>query len=219
MAARSLWFVLFCCTACLGGGEGPAEPGRGAGGPGPTVLVDGVVLDSLRGIPVPNASVSLGDTGTMTDVAGRFRLFAPTGAVPLLVLAYGHEARSMVLSLPGATRSTITLRRLAPLLVACALQADTIHALIVDLQGRKTLNRREGSTVALTAPSGITVLNGFSWRWTAIDNLTWRVRVPVAGDAVSRIAWQLRDIDGNLDASECSQVAAPPMPQDPDSLD
>ncbi len=139
--------------------------------------------------------------------------------VPVLILAYGHEAQSMVLSVQGATRSTITLRRLAPLLMACALQADTIHALIVDLQGRKTLNRREGSTVTLTAPSGFTVLNGFAWRWTAIDNLTWRVRVPVVGDSVSRIAWQLRDSDGNLDASECGQVAAPPMPQDPDSLD
>jgi len=181
--------------------------------------VDGVVLDSLRGIPVPNASVSIGDTGTMTDVAGRFRLFSPTGAVPVLVLAYGHEARSLVLSVYGTTRSTITLRRLAPLLIACTLQADTIHALIVDLQGRKTLNRREGSTVALTVPSGITVLNGFSWRWTPIDHLTWRVRVPVGGAPVSRISWQLRDLDGNLDASDCSQVAPPPMPQDPDSLD
>ncbi len=219
MLARWCWAVVICCSACLGGGDGPAEPGRDAAGPGPTVLVDGVVLDSLRGVPVPNASVSVGDTGTMTDVAGRFRLFAPTGAVPVLVLAYGHEARSMVLSVHGSTRSTITLRRLAPLLVACGLQADTIHALIVDLQGRKTLNRREGSTVALTGPSGITVFNGFAWRWTAIDNVTWRVRVPGVGDSVSRIAWQLRDTDGNLDASECSQVAAPPLPEHPDSLD
>lgn len=218
MPVKSLWSVLICCVACVGGGEGPAEPGPGAEDQGPSVQVDGLVLDSLGGSPVPRATVSLGDTGTATDEAGRFRLFVPRGPVSLLVLAFGHEARSQVLTVNGTTRSTVQLRRLSPFLQACAVQADTIHALIVELQGRKTLNRREGSTVSLTTPSGTTVLNGFAWRWTAIDNVTWRVRIPVPGESPTRVSWQLRDTDDNLHAADCSQVAPPSQPQNPDSL-
>lgn len=218
MPAKPLWSLLICCVACVGGGEGPAEPGPGPEDQGPLVQVDGLVVDSLRGSPVPRATVSLGDTGTLTDEAGRFRLFVPQGPAPLLVLALGHETRSQVLTVNGTTRSTVQLRRLSPFLQACAVQADTIHALIVELQGRKTLNRREGSTVSLTTPSGTTVLDGFAWRWTAIDNVTWWVRIPVPGASPSRISWQLRDTDDNMHAADCSQVAPPSLPQNPDSL-
>ncbi len=204
--------------ACVGGGEGPAEPSPGSERLGPSVQVDGLVLDSVPGSPVPRATVILGDTGTVTDDAGRFRLFVPAGPVPLLILALGHETRSQLLTVNGSTRSTVQLRRLSPFLQACAVQADTIHAVIVELQGRKTLNRREGSTVSLTTPSGTTVLNGFAWRWTPINHVTWWVRIPVPGNAPSRVSWLLRDIDDNLHAADCSQVPPPSQPQNPDSL-
>lgn len=208
MRLRQLSPLLGLVAACVGGGDGPA--GVEPAGPAPRVVLQGTVLDSLLGKPVAGAAVLIADADTVTGPDGRFRLEVPAGLQAFVVIAPGHEIRQGSLRVPSITPATFMLRRVAPTVLACGFASDTLRAIIVDLQGRKTVNRREGARLLLVGETDSLVLAGGELWWTPVDYLTWLVRAAVPLERLVAAVWRVPDTDGNLEAAACASLADNP---------
>jgi len=202
-------FAAVFLAACYGASP-TAPPG---GFQQSRVEIHGRVYDSLTGAPIARVFVVFADTAVETGLDGSYRVTIPAGELVLRVRFGLYEEYRLNALLLGPRRVDFPLRRLNPALTACAIAADTVHAVIVDLQGRKTLNRADGSRIRLTDQGGATVVTAWEWSWRAVDEFTWRARVPTHGRQVSRAEWTLKDQQGFGEFVDCQAVPAPPPDQ------
>jgi hypothetical protein len=200
-------------AACQGGAETTAPGGDGT--QVATVELHGLVYDSLTGVPLANAVLTLNGTIAQTDGEGFYRARVATGPLSVRVRLGLYEEYRIADLATSQRRLDFPLRRLAPALLACAIGQDSIRAVIADLGGRKTLNRAEGSTVLLATSGGETLITAWDMSWRAIDPYRWRAAVSTWGLAVDRAVWTLRDQKGFGDLVDCSTVPAPPAFPDP----
>ena len=173
------------------------------------LVVTGVVTDSLTREPVANAIVAGMDSATTTGLDGAFRVALRKEDDELKVLAYRYQEFRVASQVPPKQHYDIQIIRLVPTLIACRIENDSVRATIVDLQGRKTMNRGNGSIVTLQSPAGSVTLTAWDWVWRAVDPLTWDAIVP-AGPGVQSVIWDLCDKDGYAQVFDCSSV--PPQP-------
>lgn len=200
-------------AACQGGAETTAPGGDGT--QIATVELNGLVYDSLTGVPLANAVLTLNGTVVETDAQGHYRARVATGPLTVRVRFGLYEEYQVNELVTSERRLDFPLRRLAPALLACAIGTDSIRAVIADLGGRKTLNRAEGSTLLLASPGGDVLITAWDMSWRAIDPYRWRAAVSTQGLNVSRAVWTIRDQKGFGDLVDCATVPAPPAFPDP----
>lgn len=185
---------------------------EGGGGTTP-VAVHGVVTDSVTGMRLPGVAVSMGGVFTATDAEGAFDLTVGSGVNTVHVAADGYEpfARTMTVDPLGNDRFAVDLplRRLAPFPVTCELGPDGFRANIVDLQGRKSLERWSQSELTLVSPAGPRTIPAITWGYHALDYLVWQVTIPDADPSTSRVDWVLFDSEGDAYRGSCEPVSAP----------
>ncbi len=193
-------------VACGGSPPAPDEPAI----PEPRVPLTGVVLDSLAGLPVAGARVLGTDSVVVTDAGGSFRLLVPTRPLVILVMASGYGSHALPVSLQGPAHRTVRLRRLAPAVLGCAIVSDTVYATVVDLQGRKTVNRREGSVAVISSGGQAVVLTGLAWYWRPLDSLTLAVVIPPPAGAVAAAVLTVSDVEGFRGTAQCFPAGPSP---------
>ena len=94
-------------------------------------------------------------------------------------------------------------RRLAPIVQDCTRNGAYVHALVSDLQGRKTIERWERSEAYVLDPAGTYRLGATQWGYQARDYISWDVTLgPIAPD-VTAIRWNVYDAEGNLYSGTC----------------
>lgn len=198
-------------AACYGGGE-PAPLAPGGGSPD-LVSLHGVVTDSVLGRPLAGAILSLGGKVVQTGADGSYAARVPAG--PLVVRVQFSLYEDYPVDVPVASEREVhlRLRRLNPALTACAIGADSIRAVIVDLQGRKTINRGEGSTLRLASVQGGQAdVTAWDWQWTAVDEYTWGAAIAAPNPTVVSAIFTLRDKRGFGELADCRSVPAPQPP-------
>lgn len=184
-----------------------------AGDPAPVLVwLDGRVADSMTGAALADVGIFGGESTVASDIDGRFRVPVRTGMVTLRATASGYEHFSSVFNVVTSGSHDLLLRRLAPALLACGLQGDTLTGIVVDLQGRKTIDRREGSFAVLT--TGGSALTAINWYWQPVDYLTWRIAIPLNGSPATDALLVLRDTDGWLSGRACAGLPAPDPERD-----
>jgi hypothetical protein len=172
--------------------------------------VNGVVEDSMLSVPLPGIRVLIGDSAVVTDSQGRFSLSHRSGDFELVVEDYGYEPyRRRVRVYGDAPLNRVLLRGEAPYLLSCSFEADLLTATVVDLQGRKTLNRRSQSTITLFSNTTRYFREAYNWYWTPVDNLTWLAHVPHAGVVADTAEWRLEDADGYVRGARCVNQPGP----------
>lgn len=177
------------------------------------VTVHGVVLDSVTRVRLPGVTVGMGGKFAVTDGAGSFTLLVAPGANSIHVSASGYEAFARILTVgsPAGTDAQVEvpLRRLAPFPVSCQLGASGFQAVIIDLQGRKSLERWSESQLTLVTGAATRVIPAINWGYRALDALQWQVTIPDADPSTDRVDWVLFDSQGDAYRGSCEPVAAP----------
>jgi hypothetical protein len=205
VATRALVFLLFCAS-CAGDREisHPSDIPEVR-----THLVSGVIADSILGLPLASIRVLIGDSSTLTDSLGRFTTRHAAGVVAIAVGDVSYEAYQLPLQLfADKGMVQIQLRGQAPYVTSCLFDVDELTATVIDLQGRKTINRRSQTTMSLVASGESFRRDANSWSWTPIDDLTWLAHVPLAGVHADSAVWRLEDADGHWRTARC--VNRPP---------
>lgn len=196
--------ILALAGACGDGQQSPTQPVTPPEENG--AVVRGAVTDSLLGEGIPGVLVSLGPVITHTDSNGQFTVTAPRQKLQVLVDRYGYERFVDTLDVVSFRRISISLIRQAPAVTVCMVDASGIHAWIVDLQGRKTIDRRYATRVDIGGPGGSVQLTGGELHWQWLDDFTWRVDIPGVHAPRSDIHWRLVDDDGYQGIMTCDQV-------------
>ena len=210
---RLAWpsLCLLIGVACYGGGESPPlAPGSGS-----LDLVDirGVVTDSVLGRPLAGVALSVGGKVVQTGADGSYAARVPAGPLVVRVQFSLYEDYQVHVPVASEQEVNLRLRRLNPALTACAIGADSIRAVIVDLQGRKTINRAEGSTIRMASvQGGQTDVTAWDWRWTAVDEYTWQAAIAAPDPGVVGAVFTLRDKRGFGELASCTSVPAPQPP-------
>jgi hypothetical protein len=193
--------VIVLLAAC----HEPSVPTADSGGPAELgYTVSGVFYDSLADVPVPGVRVFVGDSSAVTDLSGHYEMRTSGSIVPIWVTNLAFEpirreellGRDIVLNLLG--------RRNAPWVGPCAFAGDSVEVTIIDLQGRKSIDRRSLSRVTVEGPGFTRQRDAYYWHWTPLDNFTWRVAVPIGQAGAERASWRLEDGDGFVTSSQCT---------------
>jgi hypothetical protein len=159
--------------------------------------------------PIVGVRVLIGDSVMVSDSQGRFATLHRSGNFSLLVEDYGYERYEIPLAIFGNRQPhRILLRGEAPYLLSCTFEPDLLTARVVDLQGRKTLNRRSQSTITLISNDVRLFREAYNWYWTPIDNYTWLAHVPHTGVVADTAEFRLEDADGYVRSAQC--VNQPP---------
>lgn len=203
---RWILLPLVASAACTADGTitDPATPG-----PLP-VLIGGVVRDSLSSDGIGAALVTTAIGTAFTDDAGRFEVLAPAGSTTVRVA----HPQYVIKQTRGTARSQATfgfaLAPLGPVVLGCTLRDGRAWLLVIDLQGRKTIVRRDSSGVHLGEGALARWLPAHEFTWWALDSLTWLVDGPpaTAAELVSA-EWRLFDTDGNLRPHRCGGQTVP----------
>lgn len=176
---------------------------------GAMYTISGILVDSLSGTVIPGARVASGPYVTDADAAGQWSLTVPAGVVTVTASPTGYERTSYSFTLAGNAFIDLQARRLAPLVVECWRQGDSVHALVVDLQGRKSLERWTESDAYVANSAGSYRIAADAWKYRAVDPYTWKVSlVPVAPEA-TMVRWTLYDNEGHRYSAVWEPVAAP----------
>lgn len=204
-------FLLLLLAACANPGFSPPS---GDGEPGAAlVTIQGLVIDSITQAPIPGVNVAIAGKFTTTDAAGTFTLPAVAGTVTATAHVQGYEPFTQGFPIPATEASSVIelqLRRLAPIAIRCQLGSAGFSAVVVDLQGRKSLERWSQSTLTLVTPAGSRTIPAPSWGYHALDYLKWLVTIPDASPSTIRADWVLFDSQGDAYRGSCEPVAAPP---------
>ena len=176
------------------------------------ITVHGVVLDSVTRVRIAGVTVGMGGKFATTDGAGAFTIVVGPGANSVHVSATGYEdyARSVVVDpmANGPLALEVGMRRLAPFPVTCRIGAAGFQATIVDLQGRKSLERWSQSELTLVTDAGQRTIPALSWGYQAIGDLEWEVTIADADPSTIRADWVLFDSQGDMYHGSCEPVAA-----------
>jgi hypothetical protein len=202
---RRFLLLLPLALSCGRDSGGPSHDQEPAG----TYQVSGTVVDSLFGLGLRGVRVRIGDSVVLTDSTGRFSTLHRPGNITLAIDHIGYERYEIPLDpYQRSTALRVPLQGQAPYLLSCLFDADLLTARILDLQGRKTLNRRSQSTITLVSDAATVTRDAYSWYFTAVDNLTWLAHVPLAGMVADTARWRLEDADGYVRTAQC--VKQPP---------
>ncbi|HET7041837.1 MAG TPA: carboxypeptidase regulatory-like domain-containing protein, partial [Gemmatimonadales bacterium] len=179
-----------------------------------SVTVHGTVVDSVTGQLLPGVNVAIGGKFATTDAQGAFTLPAAPGANTVHATVPGYETFARTFDPIPAAGNEVTLqlplRRLAPVPVACWVGPEGFQAVIVDLQGRKSLERWQESTLTLVTGTGTRTIPAIDWNYHAVDYLRWGVSIPDASPSTIRADWVLFDSEGDVYRGSCEPAAAPP---------
>lgn len=202
--------LLLLLAACAGP---EFTPPTGEGDPlTAPITVHGTVLDSVTRSRMPGISVGMGGKFTATDAAGDFTVVVGPGPNSVHVNATGYEpfARDLMVdpSPSGSVALEVPLRRLAPFPVSCQLGPAGFQATIVDLQGRKSLERWSQSELTLVTDSKQRTIPAVNWGYRALGTLEWQVTIADADASTIRADWVLFDSQGDLYRGSCEPVPA-----------
>ncbi len=177
---------------------------------GEMVTISGVVTDSLLGGVLPGVRVASGRDVTDADAGGQWSLTVPKGPVTVTSSPAGYERVSYSFEALGAVTLNLLARRLAPAVQECVREGDQVHALVTDLQGRKTIERWAQSQALVDDPAGIYRVGAINWKYEALDYLTYRVTLSPISPAVTRIRWDVYDSDGHRFTGACEPAEVLP---------
>jgi carboxypeptidase family protein len=193
MTTLARWTALTALLAgCGGQGDGAAGPPE----PQPRVEVTGTVADTFSRAPLSGVRVVGVDAATESQADGTFRLSVPAGPTGVLLSADGYESASVRLTGQPGARLTVTLRPFRPVVLGCVVDSGLIQATVVDLQGRRTIDRRDGSYVFVRAAGETTLLTGLTWSWRTVDSLTYLVLVKAPTGPVEQASMFVSDVEG-----------------------
>jgi hypothetical protein len=194
---------------CISCGDSATTAAREGEEPVQTYMIAGTVMDSVQGWPLPGIRVLVGDSSVTSDSFGRFSTIHRGGDFSLMVNDPRYEPYDAHLQILGNDdRQRPLLRGYAPYITTCQFTGDTVHATVIDLQGRKTINRRSHSTMTVVSDSAVLRRDANTWSWTPIDNLTWIAHIPMGGLSADSAVWRLEDADGYVRNGWC--VKQPP---------
>lgn len=215
MARSSYVLLLPLAAAC---GEDPPLPTQPQLPPQENVaVIHGLVTDGLLGSRLAGIRVNVGPVTLLSDSAGLFSGSVPKGKQTLLVDSYGYEKYQDTLTVITSHNLGIALVREAPAVTVCQADSSGIHAWIVDLQGRKSVDRRFATQVSIGGPGGTRHLTGNDLDWDWVDDFTWRVDIPGVLASRSDIHWRVVDGDGYHGIMSCDE-ASDQDPTDPGEL-
>lgn len=179
--------------------------------PGPLpVLVAGSVRDSLLGVAVPDALVTTAIGSALTDQLGRFSVAAPRGRARIHVAHASYSLKSFERVAEPDAGFALDVAPLGPTVVGCDVRQGVMWMLVVELQGRKTVVRRDSSGVTLGRGGTERWIVAHDFTWWALDPLTWLVEgPPAAPDEIGTAEWRLFDTDGNLRPHGCGGEPVP----------
>jgi hypothetical protein len=201
---RALVLLAFCLS-CSNDSTDPIDP------PGNETFyrISGTVEDSILGTPVAGVRVLIGDSSVLTDASGHYATTHRSGDLTVEVNDYRYENYQVPVSLLTDGRIvTVRLRGNAPYITACTFETDLLTARLVDLQGRKTINRRSQSTITLISSDTTVFRDAYNWFFTPVDTYTWLAHVPHAGVPADSAVWRVEDADGFTRTVQC--VNQPP---------
>ena len=193
-------------AACLGSGEGPVTENP-LSGTVPKYTVVGTVFDSLASLRanagVPNAAVSVGGKPTVTDAAGQFAVsLVDSGMIAIRVEIPDYEPRTQMFLNDGSRSAAVPLRRYAPLVTGFLVAGDSAMTTVVDLQGRKSMDRWTESRATVQTGGGATLtILGQQMVWQPIDDFTWTVVLHAPG--LIALDWSLEDVTGFRFVTQC----------------
>ena len=203
---RRYLVLLSCCLSC---GDEPGDISRGNGPAETTHQISGIVEDSVLNLPLRGIRVNIGDSVAVSDSQGQFTTSHRSGPLSLAVDNVAYERYDLPLDLYQDRQGLrVQLLGQAPYVLSCTFETDLLTATIVDLQGRKTINRRSQSTITLVSDGNSVKQDAYSWYFTPVDNLTWLAHVPLSGAGADSAFWSLEDADGYTRSSRC--VNQPP---------
>lgn len=163
---------------------------------GPIYTVGGTVRDSITGEGIPGAFVSAGSLTTRADPSGNWSLDVPDGQVTISSSPASYEPGHETIVVHGSVFLDLQLRRRAPVVLDCSRDGSMVHALLIDLQGRKSVERWVQSRAVIEAPSGSVTVGAANWSYFAApDYYQWPIGLTVPADAV-RIRWDVYDNEG-----------------------
>jgi hypothetical protein len=181
-----------------------APPDSPGGEPEVTLVqVAGYAFDSLTGFPAAAVRLEVDGKVVNTDVRGRFTANVREGLIVVRVTSTTFESIQYSVRAPSAL-ITLPLRRLAPAPFGCRLEAGTLRATIVDLQGRKSLERWNQSALTIHTPNGQRTIGAVAWGYEPPDDTYhWDIYIADAGPVVERVDWRLFDSDLNAYTGSC----------------
>jgi hypothetical protein len=99
----------------------------------------------------------------------------------------------------------------APTVSNVDLGDGAARAIIRDPQGAETVGRTDYTYVFLTrAPGSVESHLSFAseWTWTRVDELTWRVSVPIPPGPWAATGWHVADLESNVKIYQCPDKGA-----------
>lgn len=194
---------------CLSCGGDPVDISRGNDPVETTREISGMVEDSMLSLAVAGVRVRIGDSVVVSDSLGQFRTIHRSGGFTLVVDDVAYERYEIPLEIfQDRQNLRVRLQGQAPYVLSCIFETDLLTARIVDLQGRKTINRRSQSTITLVSSQTTVKRDAYTWYFTPVDNLTWLAHVPHSGMVADSAFWRLEDADGFARSAQC--VNQPP---------
>ncbi len=143
---------------------------------------------------------------------GAFSLTLAQGRRTIQAAPFAFEPLQLPIDLNTPRTFVLLLRREAPAVIACVATPAGLAAWVLDLQGRKTVDRRFATSVDIESPGGNRHLLGHELGWYPLSDLMWRVDLPGTGLDRADVIWHLADGDGFRSARRCSDAPAQAPP-------
>ena len=195
-------------------GSAPSPAGTGEEPPDDdpiTLRIVGKVSDSLLSQAIGPVELVVGQNALTTDSAGAFEADVVQGALEISANVDGYLPHTVRDTVFVTTYIPVRLRRLAPAVTACFIDRDTVRATVIDLDGRKTIDRRERSRLRLLAPTPVDSITAYELYWNPVDILTWHVVAPLGRFDITDTEWLLEDETGRTTVQRCRAVWRPPL--------
>ena len=196
---RTVWCVLALTSmAC---GEAVYDP--------PRFTLSGTITDSVTGVPVFAALVSVSGGSAVSDTAGDFFVPVDSGSVELRVTHEDYEKYATTLQLVESQWNEIGLRRVAPYvrdyLSVTPFSGDDSSletALVGDLQGYANTDTTRGEAQLWfgDTPFELSISHeSEDVEWVYSDSLTMQVAIWLSTGLSPRdsVLWTLFDFDGH----------------------
>jgi len=182
----------------------PTEPAA----PTPQYTISGTVTDSLGGFigrgGLPGLEVRVNGRALTTDRTSRWSRTVDSGMVVIEVNDNRFELYRQVLLLQQNMDIAVQLRRLAPVIVGFSVAGDSVTARVVDLQGRKTVERWNESHVDVIGAVTTTTVIGRQLHWHPVDNWTYHMVLPSLPDDATMLDWTVEDDRGFSYQESCN---------------
>lgn len=189
--------------SCLGPGEGP-PPRRVEIIERPLYRVSGRVVDSASGAPLANLRIGVSGTRVTSDSLGFYTALVDSGLVRYTIVNPDYEAYDQRFLIQWPQTLNLNLRRLAPLITCFEVDGDSIVAVVIDVQHRKTIHRSVSTSVTLSGPGFELSMLGNQMIWDAVDDFTYRVIVRPGLTGVQRANWHILDKTGVVFTTSCT---------------